>query len=259
MFEKKRNLDRMEELLHMALKAHPDTQLVVYPELATSGYQCHKEFIHMAEIADEKSPSISKMAKLARQYGIHIVFGMPEKDSDDEKILYNSQILIDDSGKLIGSYRKVHLFDSEKQWFTPGKVLKVFDTKIGRLGLFICYDAFFPEVARVLAVKGVDLLINSTNWEKPYDYDMDMIMAARALENTVYLACCNRIGVDTTLDFFGHTRILDPLGKVISEVEGEIEDYVYARLDYDSAQKMKNDYYTMLTERRPELYQDLMI
>lgn len=113
----------------------------------------------------------------------------------EEDILYNSQFFLDDTGVLLGTYRKVHLFDSEKNYFTPGDQFKVFDTKIGRIGrigLFICYDAFFPEAARSLAIQGVDLLVNSTNWEKPYDYDI--------------------------------------------------------------AKQMKHDYYTMLTERRPDVY-----
>ena len=110
----------------------------------------------------------------------------------EEDILYNSQFFLDDTGVLLGTYRKVHLFDSEKNYFTPGDQFKVFNTKIGRIGLFICYDAFFPEAARSLAIQGVDLLVNSTNWEKPYDYDI--------------------------------------------------------------AKQMKHDYYTMLTERRPDVY-----
>ena len=248
------NLSRMEALFRNALEAHPDTDLVVFPELATSGYQCGERFHQWAETADASSPSIQRMGKLARTYGTHVVFGMPERDPDDPKILYNTQIFLDDHGKLIGQYRKIHLFDSEKKIFTPGDTFKVFDTSIGRIGLFICYDAFFPEAARILAIKGAQLLVNSTNWESPYSYDMDTVMTARALENTVYLACCNRIGTDTTLSFFGHSRILNPLGQVTSDVEGEVEDFTYASLDYDRAEQMKKDYYTMLTERRPELY-----
>lgn len=254
LYKKEENLDRMETLLIEAMEKHPDTDLVVFPELAVTGYQCGDAFYDLAEVPDETSVSVARMAKLARKFGIHLIYGMAEKDPYKEKTIYNSQFFLDDEGKMIGTYHKVHLFDAEKQWFTPGDAFKVFDTKIGRIGLFICYDAFFPEAARSLAIQGVDLLVNSTNWEKPYDYDMDMVMAARALENTVYLACCNRFGADTTLDFFGHTRILNPLGQIISSVEGEKEGIIYATLDYAKAEKMKRDYYTMLTERQPKVY-----
>lgn len=257
MFQKKYNLDNMKKLLIKTMEIYPDTQLVVFPELATTGYQCQEEFYNMAETADKNSFSVKIMSELAKEYNVYIIYGMAEKDSVDEKIIYNSQMFLDNKGEILGTYRKVHLFDSEKSWFTPGSEFKVFNTDIGRIGLFICYDAFFPEAARILSIQGVDLLVNSTNWEKPYDYDMDMVMAARALENTVYLACCNRIGDDTSLEFFGHTRILDSLGKVISKVDGEIEGIANATIDYKKAETMKEEYYTMLTERRPELYGEL--
>lgn len=176
-------------IYHKAMESHPDTQLIVFPELAVTGYQCGENFKDLAETATIDSTSIKKMSALAKEFHVHIVYGMAEKEED---ILYNSQFFLDDTGVLLGTYRKVHLFDSEKNYFTPGDQFKVFNTKIGRIGLFICYDAFFPEAARSLAIQGVDLLVNSTNWEKPYDYDI--------------------------------------------------------------AKQMKHDYYTMLTERRPDVY-----
>ena len=187
MNQKEENLFHMETLLRKAMESHPDTQLIIFPELAVTGYQCGKNFKDLA--ATINSTSVKKMSALAKEFHVHIVYGMAEKEED---ILYNSQFFIDDTGVLLGTYRKVHLFDSEKNYFTPGDQFKVFNTKIGRIGLFICYDAFFPEAARSLAIQGVDLLVNSTNWEKPYDYDI--------------------------------------------------------------AKQMKHDYYTMLTERRPDVY-----
>lgn len=258
LFHKKENVNRMEQLVREIMTVHPDTQLIVFPELAISGYECGEEFFKLAEIVDKHSFSIEKIAQSAREFSVHIIFGMPEKSKENANIIYNSQILIDDKGDIAGSYQKVHLFDGEKKYFTPGKEFRVFDTKIGKIGLFICYDAFFPEAARILAVKGVDLLVNSTNWEAPYDYDMEMAMSSRAFENTVYLVCSNRVGKDKKLSFFGKSRILDPLGRVIETVEADKEGYVFATIDYDIADKMKKDYYTMLTERRPELYGLLM-
>ena len=169
MNQKEENLSHMETLLRKAMESHPDTQLIVFPELAVTGYQCGKNFKDLAETATINSTSVKKMSALAKEFHVHIVYGMAEKEED---ILYNSQFFLDDTGVLLGTYRKVHLFDSENNYFTPGDQFKVFNTKIGRIGLFICYDAFFPEAARSLAIQGVDLLVNSTNWEKPYDYDI---------------------------------------------------------------------------------------
>ena len=166
MNQKEENISHMETLLRKAMESHPDTQLIVFPELAVTGYQCGD---------------------------VHIVYGMAEKEED---ILYNSQFFLDDTGVLLGTYRKVHLFDSEKNYFTPGDQFKVFDTKIGRIGLFICYDAFFPETA----------------------------------------------------------RSLDPLGRILASINDEKDGIIHASLDYDIAKQMKHDYYTMLTERRPDVY-----
>lgn len=258
LYKKEENLARMKELFIEAMNAYPNTDLVVFPELAATAYECGEAFQELAEVAEKGSYSIDFLGALAKEYGVHVIFGMAERDAEDPSTLYNSSVLLDDEGEVAGVYQKVHLFDGEKLWFTPGKEFKVFDTKIGRLGLFICYDAFFPEAARCMAVQGVDLLVNSTSWEKPYDWDMDMVMMARALENTVYLACCNRIGTDHTLSFFGHTRILNQLGQVMTTVAEEAEGIIYASLDYEKSENMKKDYYTMLSERRPELYGQLV-
>ena len=152
MNQKEENLSHMETLLRKAMESHPDTQLIVFPELAVTGYQCGENFKDLAETATIDYTSIKKMSALAKEFHVHIVYGMAEKEED---ILYNSQFFLDDTGVLLGTYRKVHLFDSEKNYFTPEDQFKVFDTKIGRIGLFICYDAFFPEVARILDPLGM--------------------------------------------------------------------------------------------------------
>ena len=255
--DKAKNINKMIELLEKAVNEKPDTQLVVFPELATTGYECGEKFNELAEVIDDKSETVQAFSKVALKHNIHIVLGMAERDANDPEILYNSQLFISNKGEIIGTYRKIHLFDTEKDWFTAGTEYKVFDTEIGRIGLFICYDASFPEVSRILAIKGAELLVHSTNWNKPDDFDMDMYVSVRALENTVYIACCNRIGKDKSLDFFGHTRILDPTGRIISEIKGEVEGYTYASLDYGRINKLKENGYTMLSERRPELYKSL--
>ncbi len=255
--DKSKNINKMTELIENVISVKPDTQLVVFPELATTGYQCGEKFKELAEVIDDKSETVQAFSKVALKHNIHIVLGMAERDANNSEILYNSQLFIGNKGQIIGTYRKIHLFDTEKDWFTAGNEYSVFDTEIGKIGLFICYDASFPEIARILAIKGAELLVHSTNWNKPDDYDMDIYVSARALENTVYIACCNRIGKDISIDFFGHTEIIDPTGKIISKINGEVEGYTYASIDYDRIKKLKENGYTMLSERRPELYKTL--
>ncbi len=253
------NVERMCAFIDQTMFLYPRTQLIVFPELATTGYECGEAFQTLAEIpADPNAFSIRRLSGKAAEYGVHIIYGFPERKKAGDPDIYNSQILIDDHGTCVGTYQKVQLFDGEKQWFKAGDTFKVFDTVLGKMGLFICYDAFFPEAARVLSLKGADLLVNSTNWEKPYAYDMDTLMTARALENTVYLVCCNRIGFDKTLGFFGHSRILDPLGHPIVSLDNEVEGIIHTVVDYEIPKKMKADYYTMLSERRTEAYGELL-
>ncbi|MDF2614495.1 MAG: carbon-nitrogen hydrolase family protein [Clostridia bacterium] len=249
------NVQKMCDWIDKTMSKYPGTQLIVFPELATTGYECGENFKELAEdIQDPESYSIKILRSYAYKYHVHIVYGFPERDSIKNDIIYNSQILIDDEGQIAGTYQKVHLFDSEKKWFTPGETYKVFDTCIGKLGLFICYDASFPEAARILALKGADILINSTNWEHPTFIDMELVMQARAFENTTFLICCNRIGRDKDLSFFGHSRILDPLGGVLTKQDDETEDVLAADLDFERMSYVRGHYYTMLSERRPDTY-----
>jgi predicted amidohydrolase len=252
--DKKKNVERMCDFIDKTMETYPNTQLIVFPELVTTGYECEDKFEILAEnIYDEDAFSVKIIREYARKYIVHIIYGFAEKCEEVSK-LYNSQILIDGQGEILGTYQKVHLFDTEKIWFYPGDKYQVFDTAIGKLGLFICYDASFPEVARILALKGADILVNSTNWEKPSVTDMDMIMSARALDNTTFLVCCNRVGIEKKLDFFGHSRIIDPLGRVVKKQDNEIEDIVHGELDFDYMEQVRNNYYTMLKERRPDTY-----
>lgn len=251
------NLSNMTQLLEAGLEEHPKTNLVVFPELAVSGYECDEEFKNLAEPCNMTSKSIKTFADLAVKNNIFIIFGMPECDVDTS-LIYNSQILIDNKGEIVGSYRKVHLFDGEKRWFEAGDKFSVFETEIGKIGLLICYDSSFPEVSRILALKGADLLVNSTNWEKPYCTDMELMMSARAFENAIPFVCCNRIGFDKTLGFFGHSRILDAQGNPVCAITDEIEGYIYASIDFERTKKHRRDYYTMLDERRPDLYKEIL-
>lgn len=248
------NISVMEKQIENIMALYPDTELVVFPELAVSGYECGEKFKELGET--ENGSSAKRLGALAEKYGIHIVFGLPLWG--DDSILYNSQLLIGPDGKVIGRYDKVHLFDTEKKWFTPGKSFPVYDTALGKIGLFICYDTFFPECARSLAVKGAEMLVNSTNWEDPYAQDMVRMMTARALENVCYLACCNRVGRDNELSFFGLSRIIDPRGNVIAAAMQDEPDICTAVVYAETEEGYRHGYYTMLEERRPELYGGLI-
>lgn len=199
------------------------------------------------------------------------IYGLPERDPVLTDVLYNAAVLIDRCGKAAGTYRKVHPFASEKTWCRAGCDLPVFDTEIGRLGIMICWDTAFPEVARALALKGADLLVVSTNWEDPYEEawdsskintheeDWELITRARAFDNTLHLVAANRIGDDgKTLSFFGRSKIIGPRGQEIASLNQRKEGILSARIDLGLTDEKRSKYYTFFKDRRPDAYGDLV-
>jgi predicted amidohydrolase len=259
------NLSKMVAFIVQIMSERPETQLIVFPELITSGYECGKDFYDLAEtVADGRC--FQEISEYAKRYHVHVIYGFPERDSKKKDILYNSAVLISDEGNVIGVYRKVHPFAGEKQYFRPGDEYPLFETNIGRIGIMICWDTAFPEVARTYALKGADLIAISTNWEKPYlsdvitdnQSDWDLVTRARAFDNCIYVVAANRIGFDETLGFFGRSKIIGPTGNPLEELNEEIEGVISAELDYDLPVLLKKKYYTLLEDRRPETYSELV-
>jgi predicted amidohydrolase len=247
------NIKKMADFVEQTVSDQLDTDLLVFPELITSGYECGDEFRKLAEIIPE-GDSFKIMGSLAKKHGVHIIFGFPERDASLKDVLFNSAVLINDNGEVVGVYRKVHLFDTEKQNFRAGCDYPLFSTSIGKIGIMICWDTAFPEVARSYALKGADLIAISTNWEKPYEDDWDLITKARAFDNVIYIVAANRIGFDKTLGFFGRSKIMSPLGKPIEELNKEVEGIISAELDYAIPLKYKYEPYTFFKDRRPDTY-----
>ncbi len=259
-----KNIEKMCSFIRETMEKNPKTNLIVFPELITSGYECGKDFQRLAETVPD-GQSMKAVGELAKEYRVHVVYGFPERDAEKKDVLYNSAVLIDDTGAVKGVYRKVHPFASEKEFFRAGCSFPVFDTSIGRLGIMICWDTAFPEVARSLALQGADLLIVATNWEKPYlttvvtknQQDWDLITRARAFDNCMYLVSANRIGFDESLGFFGRSNIIGPTGEAIAELLSETEGIISAELDYSIPLLLRSEYYTFFKDRRPDAFGEL--
>ncbi len=251
--DRKYNMAKIAHFVEEVIAHEKRMDLIILPELVTSGYECNEKFFELAEVFPAGA-SVKFISNLAKEHKTHIIFGFPEEDSNMEGILYNSAALIDDNGTPIGVYRKVHLFGQELYFFRPGWEYPLFRTRIGNIGIFICWDTLFPEVARIYALQGADLLAISTNWENPYSKEWDFITSARAFDNTLYLAAANRIGCDKTLSFFGRSRILDPLGSIICSLNEEKEGFLCAEIDFSKIRRLRVEYWTQLRDRRPETY-----
>jgi omega-amidase len=253
------NIDRMVEFFNQIMDQRPETDLIVYPELITSGYECEKsQFRQFAESVESGGKSIDLFKKLCKERNVTVVYGFPEKDPTLTDVLFNSAIVIGSDGEVMGSYRKTHPFAAEILWCRPGSDFPIFETPFGKIGVMICWDTAFPEVSRIYAIKGADLLVVSTNWEKPYTDDWDLMTKARAFDNTLHLVASNRIGEDKELGWFGRSKIIDPLGKEIEALDEEIEGVIHAQLDLGITEKLRSEYYTFFKDRQPAIYSDII-
>lgn len=258
------NLEKMCVLIERAMSEHPQTNLIVFPELITTGNECGRDFYLFAETVPD-GMSMKIIGALAKEYKTHIVYGFPEKDREHNEVLYNSAVLIDDGGKINDVYRKVHLSPKEKEYFKAGNSYPVFHTSIGKIGIMICWDIAFPEAARSLALKGADLLISPANWGKAYltstemrsHKDWDLFTRARAIDNCIYLVSSNRIGQDQTAGFFGKSNIISPTGDAIAELQEE-EGLISAELDFSFPARLRTEYYTFFEDRRPDTYSEII-
>jgi predicted amidohydrolase len=245
------------EAVHEAVAA--GARLVVLPELCTSGYvfESSKEARSCAEPAD--GPSLQAWAEEAAAGDAVVVGGFCELGHDG--LLFNSAAVVDRNG-VIGVYRKIHLWDREKLFFEPGReCAPVVETRVGRLGVAVCYDLNFPEVARGLALAGADIVTLPTNWpffpraeaERPMEFAVAMTTAHL---NHVFLAACDRHGEERGVEWTGGSVICDEWGwPLAGPVEGYGRGLLLADCDFARArEKAWNERNHVFADRRPELY-----
>jgi predicted amidohydrolase len=251
------NVDRSIAAVERSVAA--GAQIVVLPELATSGYV----FERVEETrALALSPTAEPFARLAAAAGdAVVVIGFAE--TDGEGGLFNSAALLDASG-VQAVYRKVHLWDQEKRFFTPGDARPpVVETAYGRIGVMICFDLEFPEWTRIAALAGADLLAVPTNWplvpvpegERAPEVQ---IAIATARMNKMAIACADRTGVERGVDWTAGTSIVDAEGALVAAV-GAGEGTAWADIDLlDSRDKQQAELVHLMSDRRPDLYGPLL-
>ncbi|MEM4733576.1 MAG: carbon-nitrogen hydrolase family protein [Candidatus Bathyarchaeia archaeon] len=252
---KAENLQKMAEFAARAKEQAAD--LVIFPELALTGYVLYDQLYELAETI----PGIStkKVEAIAKKERIHIIFGMPELSGKTRATIFNTAVLVGPKG-FIGKYQKMYLpthsVFEEKRYFRPGYQATVFNTAIGDIGMIICYDIFFPEVCRLTRLKGAKLIAcisASPAVRKTY---FELLMAARALENTVFLAYVNLAGVEDGLQFWGGSRLVSPTGDVLAKAKYDEEDLVICEVDYRDI-KPAESFIPTLKDLRPEIFSEL--
>ncbi|OGP90009.1 MAG: hypothetical protein A2156_01420 [Deltaproteobacteria bacterium RBG_16_48_10] len=235
--------------------------LVIFPELANTGYvkgrdrEFGKGYINKAEKIP--GPFTDALCASARKYGLYVISGLCEAHPQIPATLYNSAVLIGPQGNIIGVHHKLHIPGEEKHYFHPGSTTDVYKTDLGNIGMLICYDATFPEIPRILSLKGAEIVCAVFNGPKWLPYDrFDHLASTRASENRNYFILCNRVG-EEDVQFSGRSTIAAPDGQIVSRSTTEEEDIVYAVLHNDKILE-ERAFLPIFIDRRPELYEAIL-
>lgn len=245
--------------------ASSGARLVVLPELCTTGYMFSNrdEALALAEPVPS-GPATQALTALCRDLGLYLVAGVAERSGD---LLYNSAVLLGPDGH-IGTYRKLHLWDNENVIFQPGDSgLPVYQTPLGNIGLLICYDAWFPEAFRALALQGADTVCLPTNWVPiPGQQRGKPAMAlslcqAAAHVNSMHVIAADRVGTERDQPFIGQSVIVGPTGWPLAEpASSDRPQIVTAATDLTSGRRLRhwNEHNDPLRDRRPSQYTGIL-
>ncbi len=230
--------------------------MVCLPELFTSGYNPDAigwKWHHFSE--DDKGQTLKELCVLARELKICIIAPMAER-RQLPGVFYNSAIFINEDGCILGSYAKTHLTQTERHYFKPGDSLNVFTTRFGKIGILICYDILFPEIVRQLTLAGAELIFLPSAWRAVEEDIWDIILPARALENTVFLAGINRVGVEGDINLFGGSCIIDPRGRILEKGKRMEEDLIIKTINLSDLSRFRFDL-PYLRDLNCDLYQNI--
>ena len=252
---KEANFQKIEKLTIKAKAQGAD--LVIFPEMSLTGYVIHDQVYELAETIP--GPTVEKAEMLAKKTGVHIIFGMPELSEKTQATVFNTAVFVGPQG-LIGKYRKMYLpthsVFEEKRYFRPGYQTAVFQTDLGNVGLCICYDIFFPEVLRLIRLKGAQLIVCISASPAVRRSYFETLTCARAIENTAYVAYVNLAGVQDGLQFWGGSRLVSPNGDVLAKAKYDEEDFLTCEVDFSDLRTAET-FIPALRDLRPELFDKL--
>jgi N-carbamoylputrescine amidase len=266
-WDEKANIERAEGLVRQAKEKGAD--LVLIQELFAAPYFCQDQIHEFFALAHpfEGNPLIAHFARLAAELGVVLPLSYFERAGQS---YFNSLAVIDADGRVLGNYRKSHLPDGpgymEKFYFSPGDTgFRVWDTRAGRIGVGICWDQWFPEAARSMALQGAEILLYPTAiGSEPHDASLDSsahwqrVMQGHAGANLMPLVASNRIGTEegrngTSITFYGSSFIADPTGAKVAEADRTTETVLTATFDLDAIAHQRRSW-GVFRDRRPELY-----
>jgi N-carbamoylputrescine amidase len=268
--------------------AEAGAQIICTQELFKSLYFCQTEdcaHIDLAEEVSQNAETVSQLSGLAAELGIVLVASLFEKRATG--IYHNSTVVLDADGSYLGKYRKMHIPDDphyyEKFYFTPGDLgYQVFPTKYADIGVLICWDQWYPEAARLLGLKGAEIIFIPTaiGYSRPeettsYDHAWRTVQQGHAVANACFLAAVNRVGFEpdpsqtgdlggvgpggeSGIDFWGQSFVADPDGTVLKQASKDKEEIVLCTLDLSQVEETKKSFSFPYRDRRVDSYQDLL-
>lgn len=272
-----KNLDQIIQGIRNA--AHQGAQLVLLQELHNTLYFCQQENESCFDLAETiPGPTTEKLGKLAKELGVVIVASVFEKRAAG--LYHNTAVVMERDGSLAGSYRKMHIPDDpgyyEKFYFAPGdQGFTPINTSLGRLGVLVCWDQWYPEAARLMALRGADILLYPTaiGWEPNDDKDEQQrqidswitIQRAHAIANGLPLLVCNRVGHEADpaqqtdgIQFWGNSFIAGPQGEILAQADSNQSAILTYTIDLERSEKVRRTW-PFLRDRRIDAYQDLIL
>jgi omega-amidase len=240
------NLARAREFAAQTREAGAD--LLLLPELWLHGYDLEQAMAWAAPLGEG---GFAQMAALANEFSLHLAGTLLERH---EGGISNTAVLYAPDGVLLGTYRKIHLFHllQEHRYLVPGDHATLCPTPWGPTGLSICYDLRFPELFRAMALAGAALFLVPAQWPAPRLEAWLTLACARAVENELFVAACNRVGTEGEVVFPGRSLVVDPLGQVLAE-GGDQEQLLIAQSDLREVRKARR-YLPIYKDRRPDAY-----
>jgi predicted amidohydrolase len=211
-------------------------ELIVFPETVTTGYETGLSAEELWDLVDEAPGRITRdIQAAAKALGVHVVWPSYRR-AGTRGFVYNSSILIGPDGEIIGIYDKTHPAPWERRdkggWAEVGSRAEVFETALGSIGMIICYDGDFPELSRLLAVRGAEIIVRASAFQRSYDI-WYLTNSARAYDNHVYVVASNIVGPDACGNYgFGHSMIVTPIAWRLAQARGT-EEIIAAALDPD--------------------------
>jgi len=236
--EKDKNIAKATKFVEEA--GQKGAQLIAFPELFSTGYRLEENYYRFSEYIPE-GDTVKEFEGIAKENQVYIVGCMVER-GENRDTCYNSAFLVGPQG-YIGKIRKAQLWGREKLYFSAGPLKReVFDTKLGKIGITICYEIGFPEIVRDLALQGADIIVELSAVGRPRAYAWDLMSRSRALENGCFVVVSDRVGKEKDTVFSGLSKIISPKGDILASAKNtESEEVIVKEIDLEDITSQRAD------------------